>query len=174
MTTIIIILVAIFALPFIIALFVKKDYAVERSIIINNPKHEVFDYIKYIKNQDKYSKWSMMDPEMKTEFKGTDGTEGFIYAWEGKKAGIGEQEIKSIAEGERITMELRFVKPFVSTGHTYMTTEALTEHSTKMTWGLYGSNPYPRNIMNLIIGGMLGKDIDTSLNNLKKLLENNK
>ena len=174
MTTIIIIILALFALPFVIALFVKKEYAAERTIIINAPKHEVFDYLKHIKNQDYYSKWSMMDPEMKREYRGIDGQEGFIYAWEGKKAGIGEQEIKSIAEGERLTTELRFVKPFVSTGHVYMVTEAMTEHSTKVIWGLYGTNPYPRNIMNLIIGGMLGKDIDTSLNNLKKLLENKK
>lgn len=173
MTTVIIIIAALFALPFIIALFVKKEYTAERTIVINKPKHEVFDYIKYIKNQDKYSKWSMMDPNLKKEFTGVDGTEGFIYAWEGTKAGIGEQEIKSIAEGERLTTELRFEKPFKSVGHVYMITEALTEHSTKMIWGLYGSNPYPRNIMNLFIGGLLGKDLDTSLNNLKKILEEN-
>ena len=44
----------------------------------------------------------MVDPDMKREFKGMDGTVGFIYAWNGnKRAGEGEQEIKTIEEGKK-------------------------------------------------------------------------
>ena len=42
----------IIAIPLIIALFVKKEYAVEKSIIIEKPKSTIFEYIKYLKNQD--------------------------------------------------------------------------------------------------------------------------
>ena len=43
----------------------------------------------------------MVDPNMKKEFKGTDGTTGFIYGWNGnKKAGEGEQEIKNMVAGK--------------------------------------------------------------------------
>lgn len=53
-----------------------------------------------------------MDPNMKKDFRGTDGTVGFVYAWDGnKKAGKGEQEIKKITEGERVDVEVRFEKP---------------------------------------------------------------
>jgi hypothetical protein len=38
-------LVALVALVLIIALFVKKDYAVEREVTINKPKAEVFEYL---------------------------------------------------------------------------------------------------------------------------------
>jgi len=168
---ILIVIAILFAIPFVIALFVKKDYAADRTIIIDRPKHEVFDYIKYLKNQDNYSKWAMMDTDLKKEFRGTDGMEGFVYAWEGKKSGAGEQEIISVTEGERITTELRFIKPFPSVAHGYIATEAHTDHSTKVTWGLFGKNHYPRNIINLFIGGLMGKDLDVGLNNLKKLLE---
>lgn len=48
-------LIALIALVFIVGLFVKKEYGVEREIIINKPKAEVFNYIKYLKNQDNYS-----------------------------------------------------------------------------------------------------------------------
>lgn len=38
----------------------------------------------------------MLDPNMEKEFKGTDGTVGFIYGWNGnKEGGEGEQEIKA-------------------------------------------------------------------------------
>ena len=58
---ILIIILVIIAIPLVIALFVKKDYAVEREIIINRPASEVFDYVKYLKNQNNFSKWATMD-----------------------------------------------------------------------------------------------------------------
>jgi hypothetical protein len=92
---ILIILAIIIAIPLIVAIFIKKDYAVEREIVINKPKTDVFDYIKYLKNQDNYSKWNKIDPNMKKAYTGTDGTVGFISAWESKdeNVGVGEQEI---------------------------------------------------------------------------------
>ena len=73
-------LVGIIALFLIVALFVKKDYAVEREIIINKPKQVVFDYVKILKNQDAYSVWNMKDLAAKKTYTGTDGTVGFIAA----------------------------------------------------------------------------------------------
>jgi hypothetical protein len=93
----------IIALLLIIALFTKKGYKTYSEIIIHAPRLKVFDYLKHIKNQDNFNLSVMMDPEMKKEFKGTDGTVGFIYAWNGnKKASAGEQEIKAITEGKNI------------------------------------------------------------------------
>src|SRR5688572_26346634 len=89
-------LAVIIAAFLLVAVFVKKDYAVEREITINKPKQQVFDYIKYLKNQDNYSKWNMMDPGMTKSYRGTDGTVGFVAAWDSQKedVGAGEQEIK--------------------------------------------------------------------------------
>ena len=50
----------------------------------------------------------MVATDKKVEFKGTDETVGFIYAWSGdKKAGESEKEIKAIAEGKCIETEIR-------------------------------------------------------------------
>lgn len=172
MNTILIIIAIIIILPLVIALFVEKDYAIERSIIINRPKQEVYDYIKHLKNQDLYSVWNMKDPGMKREFRGVDGTPGFVYAWNGnKQAGEGEQEITSMAEGEQVNCEIRFVRPFKNTGHIYMRTQADSEHSTKVTWGFTGRSNYPMNLMTAMLKGVLGKDLEMSLANLKKILE---
>jgi len=170
--TLLLIIIIIVAIPLVIALFVPKEYSVERVMVINAPKHDVFNYLKHIKNQDYYSKWVMTDPNMKKTFTGTDGTVGFIYAWDGnKKAGAGEQEITGVFDGEHITTEIRFIRPFASTAHIYQTTEALTEHSTKVIWGMTGKSPYPINLMGAAMKGILGKDLDISLNNLKHILE---
>jgi predicted small secreted protein len=82
-------ILSLIALMLIVALFLKKEYNLHREIIINKPVKEVFDYLKHIKNQDRFSKWVMTDPDMKKTYKGTDGTVGFVYAWDStnKRAG---------------------------------------------------------------------------------------
>ncbi len=114
--TILIAVGILIAVPLIVSLFVKKDYEVEREITIDKPKEDVFDYVKFLKNQDNYSKWATMDPDMKKTYRGTDGTVGFISAWESnnKDVGKGEQEIKKITEpiiNIRIIISCCDVKP---------------------------------------------------------------
>src|SRR2546428_8446319 len=118
---VLILLVTLVAIPLVVALFVKKDYSIKREIVINKPKKEVFDYIRFLRNQDNFSKWAQMDPNMKKTYRGTDGTVGFVSAWESenKNVGVGEQEIKAIKEGERIDLELRFKKPIENTDYAY-------------------------------------------------------
>jgi hypothetical protein len=165
----------IIAIPLITAIFVKKEYAVEREVAINKSKTEVFDYIKVLKNQDNFSVWAQRDPKMKKEYRGTDATVGFVSAWDSDSAhvGKGEQEIKKIAEGERIDYELRFMKPFEATDNAYLSTEAASDSLTKVKWGFNGKMPYPMNLMLLCMDmdKMLGKDLETGLNNLKGILE---
>ena len=169
---ILLVIAIIIAIPLVIALFVKKEYSVERTITINKPKQQVFDYVKHLKNQDNYSKWVRMDPAMKKDFRGTDGTIGFVYAWDGnKEAGKGEQEIKQITEGERMDVEIRFEKPFEGIAQAPFKTEALSAGQTKLTWGMKGKSKYPLNFMNLFMDNMLGKDIQSSLVMLKGILE---
>ena len=92
--TILLVMAGIIALLLIIALFMKREHYVKREIIINAPRQKVFDYIRLLKNQDEFNTGAMEDPDRKREFKGTDGTIAYIYAWSGNKnAGEGEKEI---------------------------------------------------------------------------------
>src|SRR5690554_3238911 len=111
---ILIVIGIIIAIPLIAALFVNKEYGVEKEVVIDKPEAVVFEYIKHLKNQDNFSKWATMDPAMNKTYRGTDGTVGFVSAWDSDSAsvGSGEQEIMKIVEGERIDYELRFLKPF--------------------------------------------------------------
>ncbi len=165
----------IVSVPLIAALFVKKKYAVDREVTIKRSRQEVFDYIKYLKNQDHYSKWATMDPLMKKTYQGTDGTVGFISGWSSEKddVGKGEQEIVNIKEGERIDYELRFKKPFKSTSPAYMTLESEMGNRTKVKWGFSGQMDYPMNLMLLFmdIEKMVGNDLEEGLQRLKVQLE---
>ena len=57
----IIVIVTIIVAVLIAALFSKKAYNIKKEIIINKPVQDVFDYLKIITNQEKFSKWVMSD-----------------------------------------------------------------------------------------------------------------
>jgi len=175
MNVIIIILIAVaavIALLLIIALFMKREHYVKREIIINASRQKVFDYLRLLKNQDEFNKHAMTSPDRKREFKGTDGTVGYIYAWSGdKSAGVGEKEIKNIIEGKKIETEIRFVKPMRATATIIMETESLSDNQTKVYWSNAGTLKYPVNIMIPMMEKMLPKEMDTSLSTLKNILE---
>jgi len=170
--TILAILGSIIILLLIIALFTKKGYNTNSQIVIRAPRQKVFEYLKHIKNQDNFNKWVMTDPAMKKEYKGTDGTVGFIYAWNGnKQAGEGKQEIKSITEGQSIEMEIRFVRPIAGIAHAKITTESISNEQTRVTWTSSADMKYPLNIMLTMIVKMLERDMNESLTTLKTILE---
>ena len=172
----IVVLIVLFVVGVVVLAFsVSGDYKVEREVVINKPKAEVFAYLKVLKNQNEWGPWAKKDPNIKLDYKGTDGTPGFVSAWtsEHPEVGAGEQEIKKVVEGERVDTELRFKKPFESTSDAYLITEAVGENQTKVKWGFSGSMPKPLNLMLLMMDmdKEVGKDFDEGLANLKKKLE---
>lgn len=167
--------IGIIVLLLIAGLFVKKEYAVERAIVINKPKAEVFNYVKFVKNQDNYSVWNKKDPAMKKDYKGNDGQVGFVAAWDSsdKEVGKGEQEIVNIVDGDRIDMKLRFKEPFEAEDNAYMITETVSPNETKVKWGFEGTMNYPMNLMLLFMDmdKELGGALDAGLKDLKTILE---
>lgn len=172
---IIIVIIVLIAIPFILGLFAKKEYTIHREVTINKPSTEVFDYVKYLKNQDSYNKWIMADPNMKKDYKGLDGTIGFVYAWdsEDNNVGKGEMEIKGITEGESINTEVRFEEPFEGVSDVNMSLQPVQDEQTKVDWTFDSEMGYPMNAMLIFIdmNDVLGPDMQTSLDNLKKILE---
>ena len=85
MNIVLLVVAIVVAVPLLIALFIPRNYEITGTVVIEKPRHVVFDYIKFLKNQDYYSKWVQSDPNMRKEFRGIDGTIGFVYAWNGNK-----------------------------------------------------------------------------------------
>ncbi len=168
------VVLALVALVFLLSLIAPKTYDVSRSIEIERPKQEVFDYLRSLKKMDEWSPWVKKDPNMVKTFTGTDGEPGCVSHWVGNKdVGEGEQEIKKVTDGERIDSELRFLKPFKSTSDCYLTTEDVGQGSTKVTWGFSGNNKFPMSLMTLFksMDSMVGKDFEEGLQSLKTNLE---
>ncbi len=59
------ILVGLIVLFIVLALVAPKKYEVNNNIEISCPTEEVFQYLKFLKNQDNWSPWKKKDPNMK-------------------------------------------------------------------------------------------------------------
>lgn len=168
------IVLSIILLIAVLAAIAPKTYNVSRSIEISKPKAEVFNYLKFLKNQDEWSPWGKRDPNMEKKFTGMDGEIGAISYWNGnKEVGEGEQELTKIVEGERIESELRFLKPWKSTSDCFLTVEEVGKDTTKVAWGFSGENKFPMSIMMLFMNmdKAVGKDFEEGLASLKKIME---
>lgn len=171
--TLIYIFAAVVLLVLVLYLLAPATYDVSRTIEVRQAPEAVFDYLKYLKNQDDWSPWGKRDPHMKKGFRGTDGTVGAVSTWEGnKQVGAGEQEITRIVPGQRIESKLRFLKPWKSTSDAYLEVEPAAGGSL-VRWGFRGSNGFPMRLMMLFMSmdKMVGKDFEEGLATLKAKLE---
>ncbi|MEZ5344837.1 MAG: SRPBCC family protein [Pyrinomonadaceae bacterium] len=159
----------------VLMLVTPTDFRVQREVVIDKPRAEVFKYIKTLNNQNEWGPWVKKDPNIKLTSSGTDGEVGYVSRWESEMedVGHGEQEITKIVDGERIDSELRFKKPMEATSQAYITTEDAGEGKTKVTWGFTGSMDRPMNLMLVFMDmdAMVGKDFEEGLANLKSIVE---
>jgi len=170
--TIFLVLAGTLCLILILGLFMKKDYSIRSEIIIQAPRQKIFDFLKHLKNQDKFNKWAKADPNREWEYRGTDGTKGFVIAWKGNKdAGEGEKEIISLIDGERIETEIRFVKPMRITSRINLETTSISDTQTKVVMINEGHMNWPMNLFIPMGEKRFPKDMETSLVALNNLME---
>jgi uncharacterized protein YndB with AHSA1/START domain len=158
----------------VLGIISPKKFIVERSIIVNKGRFEVFDKIRSLKTHKEWNPWAKKDPSIVYDFKGVDGTEGFISHWVGNnQVGEGEQEIKQIVEGERIDYEIRFKSPFETTSYSTLTTTEEGDSKTKLTWSMRGQMNFPFNVIFKILKMQekLEYDFEEGTNVLKAILE---
>jgi hypothetical protein len=157
----------------IAAAVLPKNFKIERSIIIDQPRVQVYDYLKMTRNEIKWNPWIKKDPNIVQHFIGEEGTAGFVRAWssDDQNVGIGEQEIVAMTQNERIDLELRFVEPFKITHQAYFITERFGEDQTRVTWGMVGRNSFPKNLIFYLTQDRALKNVEKGLNNLKEVLE---
>ncbi len=92
-----------------------KSIQIEKKVTIQGSKKEVFDMVKYLSNFPKWSPFLAQDPSQKYEVKGTDGSVGAQYHWDGNKGkDLGYQEIVKIEELNFVGMKCDIQKPFVA------------------------------------------------------------
>jgi len=175
MIMIMIIIVLIALAIIILGVYLKNEYLIRREITIHKPKDEVFNYIKYLKNQNEYSYFNRKDLETIKSYSGTDGEVGFTYSWSSKinSIGTGTQTISKIIKGEEMCSTIQFTKPLPLKSLAIIKLTEINENQTKVTWTFSSIYKFPLNIIIYFadLEKLIGTDLASSLVTLKENLE---
>ena len=150
-----------------------KEMIIEKSIVINKPIQEVFNYLKFCRNQEHFSVWNMSDPTKQTTETGIDGTVGFVYTWDSKikNVGAGSQQITKIEDRKSIEYVITFLRPMKNIGNASFILVQIKNNETKVSWEFKSPTKFPMSLFKSFFQKMLGKDLAKSLENLKVILE---
>ena len=164
-------LLGLIALFLIVALFLPSTMHIERSIVIEKPVNEVYSKVADLTTFGKWNPWTEYEPTAKSSATGTPGQVGQVWSWEGKEVGSGNMTVTEVQENKLVKTKLLFTKPMEDESQSYWALEP-QGNSTKVSWVFDDAADYPMGRwMGLMMGGMLGKDFDKGLSNLKKLSE---
>lgn len=153
-----------------------KDCTFTREIVINRPPKDVFTYLRSLRNFHTWNPFAKGDPQLRVEFKGSDGSVGSQLSWDGNnKVGAGEQEIIRIIDGDRVEFELRFLRPFANTTTGSFAIAPAGDGKTKVIWSMAGKAAFPMTIFGLFFSAdkMIGGQFENGLRDLKAMLEKN-
>lgn len=154
----------------------KKEYDVSRTVVINKPREEVFNFVRQLKKQPLWNPWFKRDTEATLKYKGEDGKVGSSFYWKGNsRVGEGIQRIVKTKQGRVLETKILFVKPVKVNALTYVGVKEIEAEKTKMVWGTRGHLAFPLTIISIFYPPekALGDKFQDGLKELKDILETN-
>jgi len=149
-------------------------YHVERSTTVEAPPATVFAQIDDLSVWKEWSPWEKKDPAMKRTLSATTSGVGASYSWAGnKEVGKGKMTITDSRPGEKVVEKLEFIEPFQSQAEITFKMAAEGPAATKVTWAMDGKHNFISKAFSVVkpMDGMIGKDFEEGLANLKKVAE---
>lgn len=152
-----------------VAIATRPDtFRVERSAMVAAPADVAFAYVNDFHRWNQWSPFEKLDPAMQRSFSGSPAGVGAVYGWSGNsKAGSGTMAITQSAPNQRVTMDLRFEKPFKASNVAEFTFTP-TPRGTRVTWSMSGRNNVMSKAISLFasMDQLVGKQFEEGLANL--------
>ena len=155
-----------------IGLALPSTFQVERSIVIDAPKQDIYAHIVDLKRWQAWGVWFRRDPNIELSFTGPDRAVGMKTEWQSLTEGNGALTITALEHHKRVTYSLIFAElDKHSNGELILES---VNGSIKVTWrdyGTVGSN-IAYKYFGLFIDDLIGPDFEDGLANLKTIVEN--
>lgn len=165
------ILIAVFVIG---GFMIPKEWTVSRSITIDAPPEEVYAPIADLRRWQEWSAWTLdSDPTQVYTYDCPEPGVGCKWSWTSENMGTGNLTIVKGDSARGVTYELFLDMSGMQS--TMIGEIAFRERdgTTTVTWTDRGNseNNLIKRWMSLMIGKMLGDELDFGLNNLKTLVE---
>ena len=175
--TILLVVVAIFVLAIgavLVYAATKPDtFSVQRSTSVKAPSEKIFALINDFRHWGSWSPYEHKDPAMKRTYSGSESGKGAVYEWDGdKNVGKGRIEITDTSPPNKVTIKLTMIKPFEAHNIVEFTMTPQVA-ATNVAWDMHGPAPFISKVTQVFfcMDGMVGKDFEAGLANLKTLAE---
>jgi uncharacterized protein YndB with AHSA1/START domain len=149
----------------------SSNFSVTRSISVQAPPDKIYALVADPRQWKQWAVWNQRDPAMAITYSGPPSGAGAAWEWKSKTEGDGKMTFTAAEPGQRLAYDLYFPDfGTTSGGELRMKQEGA---ATQVSWvmnGKMGSNPLFR-WMALFADGMVGKDFEAGLANLKTLAE---
>lgn len=163
-------LLGVFAIILIISSFIPANKIIRRSVLINKPNYFVFQKVADFKNWMKWNNWSEMELSASNIISGESKGVGSIWTWHGKQAS-GIVSIDSMISDSLIITDISVKKTFRIKAMGKWTFKP-DSTSTLTVWENESLLDYPvGRFLGIFMEKELGRDMQVSLDNLKKLCE---
>jgi hypothetical protein len=169
-----IVLAVVLAIVLILAATKPDTFRVQRAATVNAAAEKIFPLINDFHRWGAWSPYETRDSGMKRSYSGAESGVGAVYGWDGNNnVGSGRMEILNASAPSKIVIKLDFLKPFEAHNIAEFTMLPQAD-ATNVTWAMHGPSSLMSRLMQVFIDldGMIGKDFEAGLANLKRLTEN--
>jgi uncharacterized protein YndB with AHSA1/START domain len=156
----------------VIGFLLPAHVHIERSTTIAAPPEQIYEYVGTLKHWPDWTAWNTKSyPDMKWQFEGPESGVGAISQWQDKSTGNGKMNVTAADPAKGIEYTLKFNEDAPTPGSIKFAT---ADKETKVTWSFdceVGMNPIGRYFCFFFMDGLIGKDFEEGLTNLKKKVE---
>ncbi len=159
---------------FVIYIALQPDeYRVERTVTMAAPAGKVFENVNELQKWKVWSPWAKIGRDAKLTFEGPGAGKGAAMTWDGDdNVGAGKMTIVESDPDEAINIKVAFTRPFE--GGTNSDFRFVPKgDQTEVAWAMHGTQGFVAKVFNVVFDGlgMMGKDIDKGLAQLKTIVE---
>lgn len=150
-------------------LLMPREYAVERSLVVEAEPEAVYALVADLEANQVWSPWKHKDPSIDVTYGDKKVGPGASYSWTSEDSGIGSLTIAEAIPNQSLTTALDF-DGTLATGHWSFEP---AEGGTKVTWGISGDNgfnPIAR-WFGLAMDSLVGADFELGLERLAATAE---
>lgn len=155
----------------IVSAFMPAKMTATRSIVINASASVVFGEVNDLGRFDKWSPWKVLDPEMEQKVSDNSVGVGAWTSWKGPQSGSGKMTIVESRPNEYIRLSLDFDEEGGELSYSDWNFKD-SAGATLTSWGFDGEPmPFYFRLVMAMYKGMIEKQYDNGLRNLKELVE---
>lgn len=150
-----------------------SDFRVSRSAKMAAPPETVFAQVNDFHQWQAWSPWAKLDPNAQFSYSGPASGPGAVFRWAGNnEVGEGAMTILESKPGERILIQLDFLKPMAGTSTAEFTFRP-EAGQTSVTWSMFGKNNFIAKAMGLFMNcdEMIGGQFEKGLAQMKSVVE---